>query len=150
MLKHSQQVGKTSCGAVAFRIMISDTVDITEKEAKKECHTTATGTFCHNVLLALRNRGIEANMVALNVDFVEYSRWLYLNSMGRKLYLGCEYINRACGGKGGRNSHRHHAIVAYNGYIFDPSQKEPVPIEAYFDTFNKSLKIKNMILVDIR
>ena len=150
MLKHSQQIGSTSCGAVAFKIMISDKVDLTEKQAKKECKTGRgrAGTYCHDVLFALRARGMEANLVTLNVDFEEYSRWLYLNSMGRKLYLACHFICKAYGGKGGRNRQRHHAIIAHDGYIYDPGEAKPVPIESYFDIYNKSLMIKNMILVD--
>lgn len=149
MLKHYQQERYRSCGAACFRILLSDIVDISESEARKECQTRASGTHTSNVVKALKNRGIPSNFVNLNVDFEEYSRWLFLNSFRRKLYLSCEYINRARGSKGGRDQHRHHAVIASNGFIFDPGENKPCPIEAYFDTYNKKLIIENMILIDI-
>lgn len=148
MLKHHRQERHSSCGAAAFKIMLSDTVDITEKVARKECHTKASGTHNFNVLNALRARNLDANMVQLDVEFAEYSRWLFLNSMGRKLYLCCHFIDKACGGRGGRDRNRHHAVVCSDGYIYDPGEDKPCPIEAYFDTFSKKLFIKSMIMVD--
>jgi hypothetical protein len=70
--------------------------------------------------------------------------------MGRKLYLSCHYRDKAYGGKGGRDSQRHHAIVAHDGFIYDPSESKPCPIEAYFDVYSKKLTIKEMILIDVR
>lgn len=153
MLKHSKQIGHTTCGAVAYKILLSDTVELTEKEAKKECKTGKggkRGTYSFDVLAALRARGIDAHSVELNVDFIEYSRWLDLNSMGRKLYLACHYVDKACGGKGGRNSERHHAVTVSNGMVYDPGENQPCPIGAYMDVFSKKLTIKTMILVDIQ
>ena len=156
MLKHFHQEGLTTCGAVAYRILLFDTVSLTEKEAKVECKTGKggkPGTYTHDVLYALRNRKIEANCVRLNVDFEEYSRWLKLNSMGRKLYLSCHYVDHACNGLGkkgrGRPSNRHHAITVSNGMVYDPGENQACPIEAYFDVYSKHLWIKDMILVDI-
>lgn len=150
MIKHFQQEKNTSCGAAAYRMLLSDNVDMTEKEARKECKTKASGTYTFNVISALKQRGIEFANVNLDVDFEEYSRWLFLNSMGRKLYLSCHYRDKAYGGKGGRDGQRHHAIVASEGYIYDPSEAKPCPIEAYFDVYSKKLTIKEMILIDVR
>jgi len=155
MLKHFHQEGQTTCGAAAFRILLSDRVEITEKQAKKECRTgkdRKRGTFGLDVLSALRKRNIEAYYINLDVDFEEYSRWLLLNSIHRKLYLSCHFIDRACGGKGeqkGRgDAHRHHSIIASDGWIYDPSEDKPCPIEAYFDIYSKKLVIKTMILTE--
>ena len=153
MLKHFPQEKHYSCGAAAYRILLSDTIEIDEKTARKECYTRASGTHSHNVTSALRKRGLDANYVYLNVDFIEYSRWLKLNSMGRKLYLSCEYRDHACNGygkrSGGRDRERNHAVTVCNGYVYDPSEPKPCPVEAYMDVFTKRLTIKSMILVDI-
>ena len=149
MLRHFRQMTNCSCGAAAFRTLISDIELISEKQAVDEVETKKSGTFTNNIRLALNRRGIENNLVHLDVDWDEYLKWLKLNSVGRKLYLACIYYDKPYGNGRGRPRIRHHAIVVSNGEIFDPAENEKLPIEAYNHIFSRKLVIEQMILVDL-
>src|SRR3990167_1801520 len=142
-MKHLQQTKRNSCWAACFAMIAG----CSEEQAIKECQTKATGTNSKNVCAAFIKRNITPIEVDLNVEWNEYSRWLALNSMGRKLYVSGTFRDRYA--KVGRDRIRHHAIVVKDGMVFDPSQKEPLPIEAFNHVFNKKLVIKSMIIVDI-
>ena len=115
---------------------------ISEKQAVDEVKTKKSGTETYNVLLALKNRGLECTLVHLNVDFGEYSRWLALNSVKRILYMHGEFVNKKV------RRHRHHAFVVSDGFIYDPSEPNPLPIEAFFDRFTNRLHLHSMIMVE--
>lgn len=148
MIVHFKQKTNVTCGAACYRMMIGN---ITEKQACDEVKTTKMGTYTSNVYKALLNRfgKDKVGIVSLNTDFSEYLKWLNLNSTGRMLYLGCDYVNRPCGGGKGRDKHRYHAILVSDGMIYDPSEDCPLPVESYFHTFNKKMIIEQMILVDL-
>jgi len=141
---HFKQKTNSTCGAAAYRSIVSQFDLISEKQAVDEVHTTKSGTYSYNVLNALRKRGYDANMVHLDISFRSYTRWLELNSKNRLLYLACDFVS----GKT-KNSHRHHAIACSNGYIFDPGEDKPCPIDCFWDCFHKDLIIKSMIMIDM-
>lgn len=142
---HYQQKTNVTCGAAAYRSIVSQWEIISEKQAVDEVKTKKDGTYVVDVFDAFKKRNIPCNMVALDTDYDSYSRWLLLNSKNRLLYLACEFIDNS--GKG-RNSHRHHAIAVSDGFIYDPAQSKPVPIEGYDDTWNKKMVIKSMVMID--
>ena len=142
---HCQQRTNITCGAAAYRTIISQWQVISEKQAVDEVETDKTGTATTSVLRALRKRNIPCECVYLDIDYDAYARWLLLTSKKRLLYLACEFIDNS--GKG-RNRHRHHAITVSDGFVYDPAQSNPVPIESYYDTWNRTMLIKNMIIVD--
>jgi hypothetical protein len=142
---HYQQKTNCTCGAAAYRSILSQWELISEKQAVDEVGTNKSGTSVWDVLTALQKRHIPCKWIFLNTDFEAYSRWLLLNSKRRLLYLACEFIDNS--GRG-RNRHRHHAIAASEGFIYDPAQSNPVPIEGYCDTWNRDMIIKSMIMVD--
>lgn len=139
---HFQQKTNCTCGAASYRIMVSQWNLISEKQAVDEVGTTKRGTETHKVLAALKKRGKEANLVHLNVDFGEYSRWLALNSVKRILYMHGEFVDKKV------RRHRHHAFVVSDGFIYDPGEPSPLPIEAFFDRFTNRLHLHTMILTD--
>ncbi len=142
IIQHKRQEKDTTCGAACFGMI----VDCDESQAVKECKTKFRGTNIHNVKTALLKRGIETEIVELNVDYSDYFHWLKLNSKNRKLYLNCLFLN-SHGGRG-RFARSRHSIVASNGFIYDPAENEPIPIEAYFHKASKGLKLKYMLMID--
>jgi hypothetical protein len=142
---HYRQKTNVTCGAAAYRSLLSQWKIISEKQAVDEIQTDKTGTSVWSILSALEKRHIPCDWIPLNIDFEHYSRWLLLNSKNRLLYLACEFIDNS--GRG-RNRHRHHAIAVSEGFIYDPAQEKPLPIEAYCDTWNRNMIIKSMIMVD--
>lgn len=142
---HYQQKTNVTCGAAAYRSIVSQWELISEKQAVDEVKTKKSGTEAWSVVEALRKRHIPCEWIHLNIDFEEYSRWLLLNSKKRLLYLACEFIDNS--GRG-RNSHRHHAIAVSEGFVYDPAKDAPLPIEGYCDTWNRAMIVKNMIMVD--
>ena len=143
MLHFKQKTG-VSCGAAAYRSIISQFELISEKQAVDEVGTTKKGTCTFNVLNAFKKRKLDANIVHLNISFRIYSRWLELNSKNRLLYLDCNFVS----GKT-KNSNRFHALAVSNGFIFDPSEEKPCPVDCFFDCFHKDLIIRSMILIDL-
>lgn len=141
---HFEQKTSNTCGSACYRMIISQWELISEKQAVDEVLTKKSGTFTSEVYDALKKRDIECILVHLNTDFDEYSRWLYLNSIKRILYLSCEFIGNS--GKG-RNHHRQHAILVSDGHVYDPAKNKPCPLESYYDTFRK-LIIDDMIVID--
>jgi ABC-type bacteriocin/lantibiotic exporter with double-glycine peptidase domain len=139
---HYRQMTNCTCGAAAYRMMVSQWELISEKTAVDEVHTTKSGTSTLNVVAALKKRGIDCNLFQLNTDFGEYSRWLALNSVKRILYMHGEFVNKKV------RKHRHHAFVVSDGFIYDPSEPNPLPIEAFFDRFTNRLQLISMIIVD--
>jgi len=123
-------------------MMVSQWDLISEKQAVDEVKTKKSGTATSNVLFALRKRGLECALVHLNVDFGEYSRWLALNSNKRILYIHGEFVDKKV------RRHRHHAFVVSDGFIYDPGEPNPLPIEAFFDRFTNRLHLHSMIVVD--
>ena len=146
MLLFKQKTNCT-CGAAAYRSILSQFTLISEKQACDEVNTTNKGTLTSQVLKALIQRGLDANLVILNVDWEEYSKWLKYNSNGRLLYLSCVFYDKN-GGKVGRNRERRHAIAVHNGFIYDPGLDSPIPIESFLDSWNKKVYIESMIMVD--
>lgn len=139
---HFRQKTNCTCGAAAYRMVISHWELISEKQAVDEVNTTRSGTASIDVLFALKKRGIECNLIRLNVDFGEYSRWLALNSNKRILYMHGEFVDKKV------RKHRHHAFVVSDGFIYDPGEPNPLPIEAFFDRFTNRLQLVSMVIVD--
>ncbi len=143
MLSHFQQKSNVCCGAACYRILLSDKEIISEKQAVDEVLTTNNGTKTSDVINALNKRGINNFLVQINIPYTEFFPWLNLNSQGRKIYLSGEFHDKTRT----KDKIRHHALVASNGFIYDPAEKEIYPIDCYFHTFSKSLIIKEMIII---
>lgn len=146
MLKLFNQQNRVTCAACSYATVLSGFgINITEREACDDCHTDKRGTFDSSVLRALRKRGIDANIAYLNIDFDSYSRWLYLNSINRFLYVSMFGQNQ---GKRGAPTKEHHAIAINNGMVYDSAYPEVIPLETYTFKYNKKFLIELIILVD--
>jgi hypothetical protein len=148
MVRHFQQKTNVTCGAACYRILLSDIDLISEKQAVDEIGTKKSGTADYQVKNALKNRGIDFGYTYLGTNWQDYSHWLNLTSLKRKLYLSCTFKDKPCLGGAGRPRLRQHAICAINGLIYDPALKEPVPIEAY-NEWTKDMVINSMIIIDM-
>lgn len=151
-LKLLRQHGPT-CGACSYATLLSAFgISISESEAIKEVGTKLQGTDDYRIIGALRKRKIECGYAYLNIDFNSYQRWLYLNSLNRILYVTCHgrnkrtYLNGSF--KRGRPSEEHHAIIIFEGMVYDSAHNEIVPLEAYVFKYNTEFNIKTMIMVD--
>lgn len=145
--QHIEQKLSYDCGASAYRkILDLFGISISHLEACQDAKLKKSGTATENVVVSLKRKigNREINRVSLLTDFEQYKHWLDLNSKHNVIYLSSTYISNS--GRG-RNSKREHAVCVFNGFIFDPSEKRPVPIESYSYVFNKKLFLKEMVMV---
>ncbi len=146
---HFPQKTNVTCGAAAYRTALSQFELISEKQACDEVKNDKWGTNAHNILNAFKKRGLDANLIELDTDWNEYSRWLALNSKNRLLILDCQFNDKA-GGKGqGRDRIRLHYIVVSNEFVYDPAHQSVCPLECYLDIHNKKVTIRSMIMIDV-
>ena len=145
---HFKQKTDSTCGAAAFRMIVSKKEVISEKQAVDEVKTNKSGTDSTDVLNALKNRGFDVHLIKLNVDYLDYARWLYLNSKNRLIYLVCKYNDIAGGNGGGRDRIRNHAVAVHNGFIYDSGCDSPIPVDCYITTLNRKIYLDHMILMD--
>jgi hypothetical protein len=140
-MNHIRQTTSYSCGACSYAMIVG----ITEKEAIKEVKTKSSdGTSTYNVELALACRKINFKTIEVNQNFESVFTHLKLLSRDYSLYVCGHYESNS--GRG-RNRRREHAIVIKNGFIYDPGEMIPVPINAYGHTYNRLYLIKKIILV---
>lgn len=119
----------------------------TQEEMAKLIKTTSTGTANYNVLNWLTKAGVKHQYVSF-YNKIDYNDLWWIEPLSRKhpLYLGCEIRSRYS--TMGRDRVRQHAVLAVDGMFYDPGLNEPQPYEAYISSFNKSLHLKDMILIE--
>ena len=119
----------------------------TQEEMAKLVRTDSKGTADYDVCSWLTKAGVKHHMVRFH-DRIEYKDLWWIEPLSRKhpLYLGCEIRSRYC--TAGRDQVRQHAVLAVDGMFYDPGLNDPQPYEAYISSFNKSLHLKAMILID--
>src|SRR3990167_143870 len=115
-IQHRKQDKHFACGATCYSMLFN----IDEKQARKECETKRTGTATHNVIKALQKRGIPFIRVYLGNRFASVQTQIKLLSREYPLYISGHYTSNC---DKGRNSHRHHAILAWKERLFDPSEE---------------------------
>lgn len=146
---HFKQETNYSCGAAATRqILYFAGIELPECFLREKLKTTTKGTYCFNSFNFLKNRlpNREVNIIH-DISFERDIKWLDYLSNANILYCSGEFV---CGGnRRGRYSHRHHAFVIFKGKIYDPGEKQVYPVEAYFHTFDKELKLNSVILVSV-
>jgi hypothetical protein len=120
---------------------------LSEDECRKLCKTRASGTHLYNVREAFATKGIHCYIASINQDYADSLEHLVGLSHHFPLVLSCEFRDRFHAK--GRDAVRHHAIVMQNGYVFDPAERAPMPLEAFECVFNKKLTVKQMLIVDV-
>ncbi len=139
--KHCCQERHYSCGAASFAMIFN----VDEATARTVCKTDAKGTADLDVFRAIRdNTSVIPHHIVIRKDYRELF-WLETLCQRFPLYLSCTFISQ---GKKGRPNNRHHAVVASRGMILDPSEVRECPLSAFTHTFNKSLIINAMIVLD--
>ena len=141
-IRHFYQEKSHSCAAAAFAMLFN----LDEKVARKMVKTDSNGTCMYDVLDALLNHDVGAYLVG-NLGEANHKTlfWLGPLSCHFPLLLSCKFLNTSIHK---RTIKRQHAVLAANGFIYDPSEDREVPIEAFEGTFNKDLIISQMIVVD--
>lgn len=119
---------------------------MSEDEARERCRTRASGTYMTNVKIALRELGIDSHYVPVNMDYREAFQWLEGVSTHYPVLVSGEFRDRFA--TKGRDRVRHHMIAAQNGMVFDPSERGPMPFDAYEIVFNKGLRIAQVLVVE--
>jgi hypothetical protein len=120
---------------------------MSEDEARKLCKTRATGTYIHNVRAALFALGVDSHLTFINQKYKDCLEWLPALSEHFPVFVSGEFHDRY--NQKGRDRVRHHMIVIQNGLVFDPSERSPLPLDAYEIVFNKDLIIKAALIVDV-
>lgn len=113
----------STCGAAAFRTILSRRFSMSEKEAVDLIGTTKHGTHPSGLLRGFANKGIWNCSAHVDFRWAEYSDILKLNLSKFDMILGV--INKV-----GRKKFPHW-IVAHAGYILDPAHPEPITIDEY-------------------
>lgn len=141
-IQHKRQEKQYSCGAASYAMLLG----IPEEQARKEVKTRYNGTFTNNVVKALQDRGLSVHHLTTGMDYFEHMDSIRMLSYRWPLYLSCVFVTRYS--KKGKATTRHHAIVAADGMFYDPSENQPVPVEAFAHTFNKKLEIRAIVLIE--
>jgi hypothetical protein len=137
---HFRQELATSCGAGALACLLN----MSEKQVRELVQTTKRGTSTAMVERGLKNLGLTIHCLDIDKDYRGLS-WLLNLSCRWPLYLSCEFKDQ---GKRGRPAIRHHAVLAANGQFYDPAQTREHPIDSFEHSFNRGMKIKQMILIE--
>lgn len=141
-ITHKRQETPYSCGAASFAMLFN----MDESIARRLVKCKKTGTNMGNVCNALDGMGVKYHLVNIDEDFRSYKNFLKYNSIRWPLYLSCVYKDRFY--VKGRDSIRHHAIAIADGMIYDPSENQVEPVDCYEHVFNKSLVIKQIIIIE--
>lgn len=141
-ITHKHQEKRYSCGAASIGMLF----DIPEADARKLVKCRATGTSLSNVCEALDKNGVEYNTFSVEKDFVLYKDFLAYNSIKWPLYVCGVYRDRYY--LKGRDSIRHHAIAIADGFIYDSSEGQEVPVDCYEHVFNKLFYINTILVID--
>jgi hypothetical protein len=138
---HFIQEKKYSCGAAVVAMLF----DLDEKTARKIVGTTSNGTNQYGALAGLTRHGVKATIVDLSDAHYKTLFWLGPLCCRFPLLLNCTFINKSIHN---RTVKRHHAVLAANGFLYDPSEDRATPVDTFESTFNKDLVIEQMIVVD--
>ena len=141
-ISHRTQTTNYSCAAVCFSMLTG----VSEGAAMQACRTRKTGTSVANAVRALNASGFPAHLIPLQDDFFALKERIQALSYHFPIVLSGTYKNRYF--KAGRDRKGEHAVVAAGGLVYDPSLPHPVDIDAYHMSFNKSLTIKFMVVID--
>jgi hypothetical protein len=141
ILRHLRQQTDYSCAATAFAIYFG----CTEEQGISECKTTKRGTHPYDLKEAIRARGVPAHEVELGEDFQTSAENLLNISRHFPVFINGQFRDRFF--TKGRDCCRQHCVLIADGMVYDPSEKEPIELEAYEVVFKK-LRIDSFVIVD--
>lgn len=140
---HRFQAKSYSCGAACFSMFFPA---MSEDEARKRCDTRMSGTYLSDIRWALKELGFESHLISVNLEYEAAADYLISISNHYPIILSCEIRSRHS--ERGRDRRRQHAVILCVGVVYDPSERSPMPYEAYQAVFNKSLKVCQMLIVE--
>ena len=141
ILRHLYQQKDYSCAATSFAIYFG----CTEEQGIAECKTTLNGTHVYNLQEAIRARGVPAHRVELGEDFSVAAENLLNISRHFPVFVNGQFRDRFFAK--GRDRCRQHCVLIADGMVYDPSEKEPIELEAYEVVFKK-LRLDSLVIVD--
>ena len=134
-----------TCGAAAVAMIL----DIPEKEARKLANTTRSGTYLSGAAAALRGPGREVHVVTLpDIPLADLGWALEEQSMRWPLYLSLRFPEKYQGKRRIITKNRRHAVVLYQGQLFDPGEWETLTIDTLGHLADGDILINAYIIVE--
>ena len=147
-IRHRWQQKDYTCGAAAVAMIL----DIPEAEAAKLAHTTRSGTSQYGALRALQTSGHPVHMVHVSEIPLSTIGWaLEAQSMRWPLYLalGFPEVRKSFGKRPRKyNRVRRHAVVLYQGQLFDPGEFETLTIDSLGHLADKEVVLNGYLILE--
>ena len=116
------------------------------KRAYKQFSKTLT---VKSIDLSIRRTGLKVNNIYLNRGFLNIKDNLKMLSLHFPLLAICEHDTSVYEyGKENEEDIKAHSIVISDGIIYDPSQDIPYDVDCYEQIYDKSLKVRRILLID--
>ncbi len=145
-IRHKWQQTGFTCGAAAVAMIL----DIPEVEARKLALTTRTGTPLAGAAQALRGPGREAHAIRLPASIPLSAIGWALEEQSRRwpLYLHLEFPELRQGKTRKYRTTRHHAVVLFDGQLFDPGEWETLSIDTIGHLADEEVRLNSYVIVE--
>lgn len=125
-IKHKWQQTGFTCGAAAVAMILG----VTEAEARKLAGTTKRGTSLHGAAEALRTSGKPVHLISVGGVPLSQIGWaLETQSMRWPLWIHFSFPTKYQGAKRVFTKNREHAVVLYQGKLYDPGEVETLSVD---------------------
>lgn len=135
---HFWQSDKPNCGPLALHCLFDESIEKLEKIVKCK-----NGTSTDDVVIGMRENGINCTAVCLDEDYNNHLWWLNQLSYRFPIYISCHFIVQ---GKRGRPRNDYHAVLFANGLCYDGHNHREEPIAGIAQKFNKKFNIRDIII----
>lgn len=145
-VKHQWQSTGYGCGAAAVAMILG----IPEKDAYKLARTDKSGTSTEDAAEALRSSGYPVHIVNCGRTLTEYGWQIEEQSNRWPLWLHLSFPTRYRGrGKKTFLRDREHAVVMYQGKLYDPGEVETLEVDTLGHLADGEIVIRKYCLVEI-
>lgn len=146
-ITHRPQETAYSCAAACLAMVLNRP----EAEIRKAARTTRKGTSMRQLKAAAEANGCVAHFITLPPGLQYESCVWWLDSQSRRwpLILSCTFrsaaldrIDRV------RTLHRRHAVVLWQGQVYDPSEDRPYDMECVGHTGDRGILLNQYLLIE--
>lgn len=126
-INHRLQEKPYSCGAACLAMVLG----IPEREARDLADTRRTGTSLEGIASGARSLGHEAHVIRCGEIPLNDAWYLEAQSYRWPLVLHIDFRHTRETSTGRKFlAHRHHAVVCWQGRLYDPSELQPGDLSA--------------------